>query len=174
MRAMAEIIEMSTGLSLNSALTAYEVAEKEDFSRVIINASLDGIITYDLEARFTLWSPSMERITGVKSKDVIGRICFDVFPFLKEQGMDVAILKSLRGEAVKSAPISFKIGETGAQGFTEQQNFPLFNEFGEITGGIAIVRDITDLKKNFDAVFEKNRELETRIRDLEKKLENLK
>ena len=82
----AEIIELSTGLDLDSLLAAREVAEKEDFSRVLINASLDRIITYDKQARYTLWSPSMERISGVKAKDVIGRCCYDVFPFLKKTG----------------------------------------------------------------------------------------
>lgn len=167
---MAEIIELSTGLDLDSLITADEVAENEDFSRVIINASLDGIITYDMQARFTLWSPSMERISGVKAKDVLGRCCYDIFPFIKENGLDDAISRSLQGEIVSSEPIPFEVPETGLRGYTQQQNLPLFNEFGQITGGLAIVRDVTDLKRKFDVLIERNRELETELRELKKKL----
>jgi PAS domain S-box-containing protein len=164
---MAEIIDFNTGMDLDSVLTAQEISERDEFSRVIIDASLDGIITYDKQVRFTLWSPSMERISGIKSEDVLGRCCYDVFPFVKENGVDVAIQRSLKGEAVRSAPMHFTIPETGASGYTEQQNFPLFNELGEVTGGLAIVRDVTELKLKFDAAVERNRQLEARVRELE-------
>ena len=109
----------------------------------------------------------MERLTGVKSVDVIGRRSFDVFPFLRENGMDTAIERSLRGEAVKSPPMHFTIPGTGKRCYTEQQNFPLFNEFGEVTGGLAIVRDLRELQVRFDALVERNRQLEARTVELE-------
>jgi PAS domain S-box-containing protein len=164
---MAEIIELNTGLDLESVLTAREVAERDEFSRVIINASVDGIITYDREGSYTLWSPSMERLTGVKSVDVIGRRSVDVFPFLKESGLDIAIERSLRGEAVKSPPMHFMIPGTDKRCYTEQQNFPLFNEFAQVTGGLAIVRDLKELQIRFDALIERNRQLEARALELE-------
>jgi PAS domain S-box-containing protein len=167
---MSKVVEINSGMDLESMRIAKEVATEEEFSDVLINASLDGILTYDLQCKYTLWSPSMERMTGVKSSEIIGRLAFDVFPFLKEAGFRRQYERSLQGEAVRSPVMRFEIPQTGNQGYSEQQNFPLYNELGEITGGLAIVRDVTLVKQRFDELAQKNRELEQRVAELEKKL----
>jgi PAS domain S-box-containing protein len=168
---MTQIFDFQTGLNIESASIVKEIADAEDFSTVIINASVDGILTYDSEWRYTLWSPAMEQISGLKSADVVGRKIFDVFPFLEEAGMADPIRRSLAGESVRSPSIPFYVPETGKRGYTEQQNFPLYDEAGEITGGMAVVRDVTLTKQNLDALAAKNRVLEARIQELSQTLD---
>ena len=167
---MTKVFDINSGLDLESVLLAQEIANEDEFSTVLINASPDGIVAYDRDCRYTLWSPSMEKITGMKKEDVIGRCAFDLFPFLKEVGIDKMYEKSFRGEASRSPVTHYVVPATGFQGFTEQQNFPLYGENGEITGGFAIIRDVTRIKKIFDEMVQSNLELRARIRELEGQL----
>jgi hypothetical protein len=89
---------------------------------------------------------------------------------LKEVGIDKLYEKSLRGEACRSTVTPYTVPATGLQGFTEQQNFPLFGENGEITGGFAIIRDVTRIKKNFDEMVRQNLQLKARVSELENSL----
>ncbi len=172
---MSKIIEITTGLDVESLRIAEQkIANSEDFSSVLIDASLDGIVAYDLDIRFTLWNRAMERITGLEASKVVGRLVFEIFPFLKEQGMEEPIRRSLQGEVVKSPPIAYHIPETGAQGYTEQQNFPLYDEYGKITGGLGVIRDVTAIKTQIDSVVSKNRDLEKRVEYLESLLHERK
>jgi len=61
---------------------------EKEFSEIIINSSVDGILAFNKNYHYTLWNPGMERISGVNKTDVIGKLAFDVFPFLKETGVD--------------------------------------------------------------------------------------
>jgi PAS domain S-box-containing protein len=159
--------EVTNLLDFEKSSIASEMAALEDFSSVIIQASMDGILTYDLESRYTLWSPSMERLTGILSKDILGRNAYEVFPFMKEVGLDKLYEASLRGEAMRAPVSRFFVPETGATGYTEQQNFPLVDELGNVTGGLAIVRDVTAMKNKFDELSQRNRDLEAKVSELE-------
>jgi len=53
----------------------------------MLDASVDGILAFDREYRYTAWNRAMERISGVSRADVLGKCVFDVFPFLKETAM---------------------------------------------------------------------------------------
>jgi PAS domain S-box-containing protein len=167
---MAKVIEFKSGLDWEKVQLTEEIAKEEDFSTVVVNASLDGILTYDLEVRYTLWSPQMERLTGLKSEQVLGKCAFDLFPFLKDAGIDKICADTFRGISGQSPILKYTISETGLTGYTQQQNFPLYNEFGEITGGIAVVRDVTSMKNRFDDLANSNRILENRIQELEELL----
>ena len=165
--------EIRTGKSLEDVRLADAVAEQDDFSSVLLNASHDGIFAYDLDARYTLWSPSMERIAGFTAAEVLGRCAFEVFPFLDQFGLRRLYNATFRGESSRTGIIPFKVPETGAEGFLEQQNIPMFNERREVIGGIAIVRDVTALKHNFDAMVHANKLLEDKKKELELKLSAL-
>jgi PAS domain S-box-containing protein len=169
---MAKIVEFGTGRDWEKVQLAEEVAKEEDFSTVVINASLDGIVTYDLSSRYTLWNPQMEKLTGLKSDQVLGKFAYDLFPFLRDSGIDKLYEGTFRGETGTSSIMRFTVPATGLTGYTQQTNFPLYNEFGEITGGIAVIRDMTSVKNRFDKLISENHALESRVHDLEEKLNN--
>lgn len=89
----------------------------------------------------------MESITGVSRDEVLGKCAFDVFPFLKETGESKYLLDALAGRSVVTENRPYAIPETGRAGFFEGYYSPLRNERGEVVGGIAIVRDITERKQ---------------------------
>ncbi|MGH2819017.1 MAG: PAS domain-containing sensor histidine kinase [Actinomycetota bacterium] len=120
--------------------------ERELTSR-LIESSVDGILAFDRECRYTVWNPAMERISGVSRADVLGRRAFEVFPFLKETGEDRFFYEALGGRNVKAEDRPYRIPETGRRGTFEAQYSPLHGSRGEVVGGVAIVRDITERKR---------------------------
>jgi PAS domain S-box-containing protein len=89
----------------------------------------------------------MERISGKKSADVLGRNAFEVFPFLKETGEDKCFYEALAGKSSLSENRPYTIPETGREGFFRGYYSPLYDAHDQIAGGIAIIRDITDRKR---------------------------
>ena len=112
-------------------------------SERLINSSVDGILAFDKGFRYIIWNPGMERISGKKKEEVLGRNAFDVFPFLKKTGEEQYFLKALGGKTAIAKNREYIIPETGEKGYYEAHYSSLRNELGEIIGGLAIIRDIT-------------------------------
>ena len=130
-------------------ITARKRAEEalrheKEFSERLIHSSVDGILAFDRECRYTVWNPGMECISGVGKEDALGNLAFEVFPFLKEIGEDKFFFEALAGRTVVAENRPYIIPETGRQGFFEGYYSPLRRESGEIIGGLAIIRDITE------------------------------
>jgi PAS domain S-box-containing protein len=112
----------------------------------LIEASVDGILAFDRECRYIAWNRAMESISGLRRDEVLGKCAFDLFPFLNETGESNYLLEALAGRSVVAENRPYAIPETGRAGFFEGYYSPLCNEGGEVVGGIAIIRDITERK----------------------------
>jgi PAS domain S-box-containing protein len=117
---------------------------------MLINSSVDGIIAFDHQCRYTLWNPAMEQLSGVSRAEVLGRCAFEVFPFLKETGEDQYFHDALAGKSVTAIDRVFTIPQTGHKGYFEGRYSPLHDEDGKIVGGLGIIRDITLRKEAED------------------------
>jgi PAS domain S-box-containing protein len=118
-----------------------------DFSQMLVESSVDGIMAFDRNYRYTLWNQGMERIAGLSRANVIGRSAFEVFPFLKEIGEDHFFDEALAGRDAISTDRRYDVPDSGAQGFFEARYSPLHGSDGDVVGGLAIVREITDRKR---------------------------
>jgi PAS domain S-box-containing protein len=124
---------------------AYAALQRDNrFSQAIINSSLDGILAYDRGLRYTAWNPAMERLTGVPASAVVGQSIEEVSPFLNEAGEIANIRSALSGREVIASNRPFKAPEKGPQGYFDGHYSPLRAEDGEIVGGLAIIRDVTE------------------------------
>ncbi len=124
-----------------------EIRQAKEFSERLINSSLDGILAFDRDCCYTVWNPAMERISGVSKAKVLGQCAFEIFPFLQETGEDKYFYEALTGNASIARDRPYYIGETDRQGFFEGYYSPIRNEFSEVVGGLAIIRDITERKQ---------------------------
>jgi len=120
------------------------ILREKQLSESLINSSVDGILAYDHNCCYTIWNPAMERISGMKRKDVIGRCAFKVFPFLKKIGEDKYFYDALAGKTVVASERPYTIPSTGRKGFFEGHYAPLYGENKQIMGGFAIIPDVTE------------------------------
>ena len=101
----------------------------------------------------------MECISGVKSEDVVGKLAFELFPFLVETGEDKYFYETLAGHRSVSKNRSFSVPQTGYEGFFEGHYYPLYNDEGAVIGGLCVVRDITDQRHAYELAHEAHQRL---------------
>lgn len=135
---------------------------RKEFYEILINSSVDGILAFDRECRYILWNPAMKRISGMDADEVLGLCAFDIFPFLKETGEDRFFLESLKGKSNVTHNRPYTISHTGREGFYEGHYSPLYDARGEIIGGFAIIREVTEQKRSEELL----RQSEKLYRDL--------
>src|SRR5215213_8481269 len=120
--------------------------EQHLFLKCLLEANVDGIIAFDRDCRYTTWNRAMERISGVKREEVLGKYAFDLFPCLKETGEDKYYLEALAGKSVVAENRAYTIAQSGRSGLFDGYYSPRHGENGEVVGGVAIIRDVTDRK----------------------------
>jgi PAS domain S-box-containing protein len=133
--------------SIRFALKAASLVKEQDRLAAIFHYSAEGILTVDNALRIIDFNPAMERITGWKESEVLGRFYFEVLRPKDRQGNDLGlnespILQVFAGHAVvnREMIISARDG----------QRFPVAvtascvrSAHGEPLNGILNVRDIT-------------------------------
>jgi PAS domain S-box-containing protein len=136
--------------------------ESDQFTREIIDNIKEGIVVYDRNFNYLVWNPFMESLTGVSASEALGKNAFELFPHLQEQKVDILMQRALAGETVRSPDIPYHVQKTQKSGYVSGIYSPHFNGQGEITGVIAIIRDITERKRAEFAL----KESETRYRTI--------
>jgi diguanylate cyclase (GGDEF)-like protein/PAS domain S-box-containing protein len=116
------------------------------FASAIIENAGEGIVVYDRDLRYVVWNRSMEELTGLSAESVLGRTATDVFPHLREQGVDEMIQRAMRGESVSSPDIHYYVPGSSRSGWVSGVYRPHYDASGNIAGVIGLVRDITERK----------------------------
>jgi len=124
-----------------------ELRAEHEFNQEVISGANEGIIVYDQELRYRLWNRFMEQLTGLPAKEALGGKALDLFPFLREQGVDRLLERALKGETVQSDDLQYHMPKTGKKGWFKAIYGPHRGASGEIVGVIGMVRDITERKQ---------------------------
>lgn len=141
------------------------VREIMQFNEEVISNAGEGIVVFDRNLCYVLWNAFMEQLTGVPAKDVIGKHAPDVFPHVREHGIDKLLERALAGERVTSGDVFFRIPQTGRTGWTLNTYGPNRDDRGEIVGAVGIIHDITR-RKQTEAELERYRNhLEELVKD---------
>ena len=137
-------------LALSRDVTAQKTSEDAlrdatRFNRAIIQDAGEGIIVYDRELRYKVFNPFMERLTGKRAEEVLGRAAVEVFPRLRASGVEMLLQRALSGEVVKISDVFVPKHSAEGHDVWESCTFaPHFDASGSIIGVIGLVHDITD------------------------------
>lgn len=136
-----------------------EPLQRHPFLTQLLDSSVEGILAFDRDFRYIEWNLAMERISGLKRADVLGKRAFDVFPFIEETGEDKNLRAVLAGEQTTSDNRPYVVPETGRQGFFRGHYSPLFDAENNIVGGLAVIVDITERKRAEESAHEAHKRL---------------
>jgi formate hydrogenlyase transcriptional activator len=121
------------------------LCEAIQFNREIIEGAAEGIIVYDAELRYQLFNPFMERLTGKRSQEVLGRVATEVFPRLGPSGIETALRRALQGEVVQVADALVPKHSADGRDLWESCTFaPHRDAQGNVIGVIGLVGDVTE------------------------------
>jgi PAS domain S-box-containing protein len=119
------------------------IRRQAEFSQSLIDSSVDGILAFDRECRFTIWNPALERASGYAEAEMLGRSAFEVFPFLRETRDDQLFQQALAGRTAVARDRPH-VDRAGRRGYFEGHFSPLVDSGGAVVGGLAIIRDRTE------------------------------
>jgi PAS domain S-box-containing protein len=115
---------------------------KTTLAEILVQSSVDGLFAVDRESRYTLWNSAMEQFAGKRADEVLGRHIFDVFPFLRDLGLDRALDQAMAGETIVGHAIPSAV-PSGAVHYFDRHYAPLRDDDGAVVGVVGVVRDVT-------------------------------
>lgn len=143
--AEAEREKLVLALATERERTQEALRGERALSGLLLTSVPAGIVAYDTELRVTIWNPVMERIFGVPAQAVLGRPLAAVMGEGQRQTIEARLHDALAGTA---GPIEeIELTTLAGQVALESQHAPLRGGDGQIVGGAAFFREITDRRR---------------------------
>ena len=118
----------------------------------LMAASGQGLIVYDQDLRYRFWNPFMEQLTGHVAGEVLGRRNVEVFPFLRETGLERSLRRALAGETVDVGDVFLRMPKTGRQFWQSARYIPERDRSGRVVGVAAVVSDVSERRRVQEAL----------------------
>lgn len=135
----------------------------EERFRTIIESARDAIFIKDLEGRYSLVNPSMEKLIKRSSAEIIGKTDYDLYDYAFAAQSEEADRKVLIGEEVVEMRT---ITHTGSTQYLHVEKVPMRNSEHEIIGICGIVRDETARRISEEALNESRQRLSVLMKNL--------
>ena len=146
-----------------------QLKNQKNYFKNILDDSFDMIIVTDKNGKITEFNKGGEKILGFSKKDIIGTLASDLYINKIERD---EILNRLRTEHfVQNYETVLKRKDNGLENISLTIS-RILNNKGEIIGTIGISKDITEKKKYEKELKNLNENLELKIIDRTKQLEN--
>jgi PAS domain S-box-containing protein len=157
----------------------------EGFAQEVLDNVNQGLAVYDDALRLLVWNRFLEHSLGVARKAAIGKHLYELFPNVREHGIEAYVQCALAGETVVAdrfvarlrgtteplAPEAAAAHREDPRLFWTLSSFaPHRNANGDIEGVLVNVIDVTALKRSQGSLMESNE----RLRQLTQYLERVR
>ncbi|HEY0755826.1 MAG TPA: ATP-binding protein [Ktedonobacteraceae bacterium] len=142
-----QIVLAQLAAGLRASLRAQSLVKEQQRLAAIFHQSAEGILSVDAALRILDFNPAMERLTGWREHEVIGRFYVEVLRPRDRQGYDLGlqgspILQAFAGQRVADREMIIATRD-GQQLMVSVNASCIYSTHGEPTIGILTVRDIT-------------------------------
>jgi len=138
----------------------------------IIEGSDDAVISKNLNGIVTSWNPGAERVFGYTEKEMIGQPILKLLPperLMEEQDILSRLQKGERVDHFQTV----RVRKDGTRIHVSLTISPIRNAQGVVIGASKIARDITLLREAQEKLESYTTDLEARVRERTKKLEEM-
>jgi len=120
-----------------------QLIQERNFKEAILESILDGVFTVDSQFRITSFNKAAEHITGYKKEEVLGKNCSEV---MRSPDADPCPLRKTleTGENVSNYEMEI-ITKNGKRIPVSVNTAILYDEKGEIIGGVETFRDMSEI-----------------------------
>ncbi len=143
-------ITTQLGISINNAKAYQMIRESEERFRALGENAPDIIYTLNTSGLFTYVNPAWESILGHRKEEVIGRRFID---FINSEAVEhlVSSPENIRNndEAIKDITTTI-LSKDGSERLFTMSCSPNLDAIGEVAGLVGTLKDISELKRNFD------------------------
>jgi PAS domain S-box-containing protein len=148
------------------SITSDASREEQLLLKSILSSLGDAVIVADKQGKFLVFNPAAERMFGrgaVESDssewpDRFGLFLPDgITPFPPDQ---LPLTRALRGEEINNVEMFVRHAEAPDGLWTRINGRPLRNSDGELSGGVIVCRNMTEVKKEEFFLFDQSRVLE--------------
>ena len=146
---------------------SYHLEQSQKRLKLLIQQTPVAVIEWDTDFNFQAWNPAAEKIFGYQAWEILGQhFCWIVPEEYRLYVDDIAT--QILAQNGGSHAINENLRKDGRHIFCEWFNAPIFNQNGQVCGGVSMVLDITGRKQAEEAVIEKSQELEQALQELNK------
>ncbi|WBY00381.1 PAS domain-containing protein [Ramlibacter tataouinensis] len=143
-------------LSFTDVTERKQADETRRWLSTVVNASTDAIISFSTDFTILSWNAGAERIYGYPAAEVIGRPLFLLAPG-READYHENMRQLRRGEAIQYEAVRRR--KDGGEAQISVRVSPIRGADGQVVGGTAIARDISDAMRARQALQEREAEL---------------
>lgn len=140
----------------------------EEKYRMLVENINDVIYTLDAEGRFTYVSPVIERFSGYRVKDLLGRPFME---FVHPEDLPGLLASFERTVAGNMEPYEFRVLDRDGSIRFVRTSSRLIREGGRVTGLTAVMTDITERKRAEEDWIRRHETLEDQLRKAQAELE---
>lgn len=132
----------------------------------IVESSEDAIIGRDLDGLVTSWNKGAERIFGYSAEEVVGKIMPSQIVAGHETESGLLMQRIQKGERIDQLA-TLRRRRDGQEIYVSSNVSPILDSAGRLIGSASISRDITETKRNQDALARAKDAAEAANRELE-------
>lgn len=161
---LTEIATHLAGIAIERARTEGALRQSETMLRTIINTEPECVMLVDRDGSLRLMNHAGLQMIEADSLDAV--VGTGVYDFIASEHRSVFEALNHRVFQGESATLQFElIGRQGTRRWMETHAVPLRNEQGEISAHLAVAQDITERKRDEQALRQRTEELAARDRE---------
>jgi PAS domain S-box-containing protein len=154
-------VTAATGIMIGASDISRDVTEAKRAAEIraqlaaIVESSNDAIIGRDVDGTVTSWNKGAENLFGYSSKEMVGRTTMELVPPDQVAYAIVDLERTKRGERVGPYE-TVRLRKDGKPVHVSVTVSPIIDGNGQIIGGSAIMRDISERKRAEDELKKQN------------------
>jgi PAS domain S-box-containing protein len=154
-------------IALHKHAADVRMRENEQWLSTTLQSIAEGVIATDESGRVRLFNRIAEQLTGVPRDEATSHTVDEVLALIDEHTGDPTdnlVHKVLEMKTpVAATEVASLISRSGRKVAVEESAAPIVDPYGNLLGGVLVIRDVTERRQQLQQIHKLNAELEQRV-----------